>query len=60
MSKCDLCQKHLQFGIQISHSHRRSNRVWKPNVRKAHIIVNGVKKRINACTRCIRSGKLSA
>lgn len=58
MPKCDLCNKHLCFGIKVSHSHRRSNRIWKPNVRTAHIIVNGARKRIHACTRCIRSGKL--
>lgn len=58
MSKCDLCDKHICFGIKVSHSHRRSNRTWKPNVRVAHIIVNRAKKKIHACTRCIRSGKL--
>ncbi|MDR1240948.1 MAG: 50S ribosomal protein L28 [Oscillospiraceae bacterium] len=58
MSKCDLCGKCLCFGIKVSHSHRRSNRKWKPNVRHAHVVVNGLRKRISACTRCIRSGKL--
>lgn len=60
MSRCYFCDKCLCFGIKISHSHRRSNRMWKPNVRVAHIVINGAKKRIHACTRCIRSGKLSA
>ncbi len=60
MAKCDFCGKHLCFGIKISHSHRRSNRMWKPNVRVAHVVVaNGAKKKIHACTRCIRSGRLS-
>lgn len=58
MAKCDLCNKCMCFGIKMSHSHRRSNRTWKPNVRVAHIIVNGTRKKIHACTRCIRSGKL--
>lgn len=58
MSKCDFCGKCLCFGIKISHSHRRSNRVWKPNVRVAHIEVNGARKKVHACTRCIRSGAL--
>lgn len=60
MSKCDLCGKHVCFGIKVSHSHRRSNRTWKPNVRGAHITVNGARKKIYVCTRCIRSGKLMA
>ncbi|MDR2073996.1 MAG: 50S ribosomal protein L28 [Oscillospiraceae bacterium] len=58
MAKCDICDKSLCFGIKVSHSHRRSNRTWKPNVRRARVIVGGIKKRINICTRCIRSGKL--
>lgn len=59
MAKCDVCGKSLKFGIQISHSHRRSNRVWKPNVRRVKAIVNGSPKRIHACTRCLRSGKVT-
>lgn len=60
MAKCYFCDKSLCFGIKISHSHRRSNRMWKPNVRVAHIVVGGAKKKVHACTRCIRSGKLNA
>ena len=28
MAKCDICNKGVTFGIQVSHSHRRSNRTW--------------------------------
>ena len=34
MAKCDYCGKSVQFGIKVSHSHRRSNRTWKPNVKR--------------------------
>ena len=34
MAKCDFCEKGVVFGIQVSHSHRRSNRAWKPNVKR--------------------------
>ena len=30
MAKCDICGKGVTFGIKVSHSHRRSNRTWKP------------------------------
>ena len=33
MAKCECCGKGVTFGIKVSHSHRRSNRTWKPNVR---------------------------
>ena len=34
MAKCECCGKGVTFGIKVSHSHRRSNRTWKPNVRR--------------------------
>ena len=34
MAKCDFCGKGVTFGIKVSHSHRRSNRPWKPNVKR--------------------------
>ena len=58
MAKCEFCGKAVAFGIQVSHSHRRSNRTWKPNVKKVRAIVNGTPKRVNACPRCLRSGKV--
>ena len=57
MAKCDICGKGVTFGIKVSHSHRRSNRTWKPNVKRVKAVVDGSPKRIYACTRCLRSGK---
>lgn len=59
MAKCDICGKGVSFGIKMSHSHRRSNRTWKPNVRKVRAIVNGTPKSVYVCTRCLRSGKVN-
>ncbi len=59
MAKCDICGKEITFGMQVSHSHRRSARAWKPNVRRVKAMVNGSPKRIYACTRCLRSGKVT-
>jgi len=59
MAKCEICGKGVAFGITVSHSHRRSNRTWKPNIRKVKAIVNGTPKTIHACTRCLRSGKVN-
>lgn len=58
MAKCEYCGKEMKFGIKVSHSHRCSNRTWKPNVKKVKAIVNGSPKRVNVCTRCLRSGKV--
>lgn len=58
MAKCDYCGKDVSFGIKVSHSHRRSNRVWKANVRRVKAVVNGQVKHVHACTSCLRSGKV--
>ncbi len=58
MAKCDICGKGVTFGIKVSHSHRRTNRAWKPNVRSVRAVVNGANKKINVCSSCLRSGKV--
>ncbi len=59
MAKCEFCDKGVAFGIQVSHSHRRSNRTWKPNVKRVKVIMDGTPKHAYACTRCLRSGKVT-
>ena len=59
MAKCEICGKSVTFGIKVSHSHRRTNRTWKPNVKRVKAIVDGSPRRIYACTRCLRSGKIN-
>jgi len=58
MAKCGICGKGVSFGIKLSHSHRRTNRSFKPNVQKVKAVVNGTPCRVHACTRCLRSGKV--
>jgi len=59
MAKCEFCDKSVSFGIQVSHSHRRSNRTWKPNIKRVKAIVDGTPRRVHVCTRCLRSGKVT-
>ena len=58
MAKCEYCGKEMSFGIKVSHSHRRSTRTWKPNIKKVKAIVNGSPKRVYVGTRGLRSGKV--
>ena len=58
MAKCDVCGKGVTFGIKVSHSHRRANSAWKPNVKRVKAVVNGTPKTIHVCSRCLRSGKV--
>ena len=59
MAKCQFCDKGVTFGIKVSHSHRRSNRTWKPNVKRVKAIVDGSPRHVYVCTRCLRSGKVT-
>lgn len=58
MAKCAICNKGAHFGIAVSHSHRRTNRMWKSNIRSVRVKVNGTVRRMNVCTACLRSGKV--
>ena len=58
MAKCDICGKGVTFGIRVSHSHRRSNRAWKPNVQRVKALVDGTPPHIYAGTRCLRTDKV--
>ena len=60
MSKvCEICGKHPVAGRSISHSHRVTNRVFRPNVQKITINdKNGRVRRANVCTRCMKAGKV--
>ena len=57
---CDICKKGKLSGNTVSHSHRRGNRTWTPNLKKVRAEVNGSHVTLNVCTRCIRSGKVNA
>ena len=56
MAKCEICQKGAHFGNNVSHSHRRSNAVWKSNVKSVRVSVNGTNEKMYVCTSCLRSG----
>jgi large subunit ribosomal protein L28 len=58
--KCDICGKTTQFGRNVSFSKRRTNRRFKPNVQPRTIVVDGVTRRVNICTSCLRTSVKSA
>ena len=43
MAKCAICEKAAHFGNGVSHSHRRSNKIWNANVKSVKVKVNGVR-----------------
>lgn len=53
---CQVCEKGLMVGHNVSHSNRKTSRAWAPNVQKVRIMVDGRTMHLNVCTRCLRSG----
>lgn len=59
MSKvCDICGKHAVAGRSISYSHRTVARTFKPNIQRVSVVVDGQRKKLNVCTRCLKKGNL--
>ena len=56
--KCDICGKGTVAGNNVSHAHNKTRRVWKPNLVKMQALIDGKKKTIKICTRCLRTGKV--
>lgn len=59
MSKvCDFCGKHTVAGHSISHSHRVTNRKFRPNIQSVYVVVDGKRQKKNVCTRCLKKGNI--
>ena len=55
MAKCESCVKEPQFGHNVSHSNRRTNRQFRPNIQRVKVMENGRMVRKYLCARCIRT-----
>lgn len=55
---CEVCQKGMMSGNNISHANNKSRRSWAPNTQRVRVVVDGTPRRMNVCTRCLRSGKV--
>lgn len=60
MSKvCEVCGKAPVAGHNVSHSHRVTNRLFRPNIQKITIKdKNGRIRKANVCTTCMKAGKV--
>ena len=38
---CEVCEKGTMNGNNVSHSNRKSHRIWAPNVQSVRVMVNG-------------------
>ena len=56
--KCDICGKKPMVESNISHAHNVNKRRFNPNIQSVRAIFEGSAKKIQACTNCIKSGKV--
>lgn len=52
--KCENCDKGIMWGHRVSHSKRRTNHVFKPNLQKKTFLLQGKKVSMKLCTNCIK------
>ena len=57
--ECSICGKQRAVGNNVSHANNHTKRVFRPNLQPIRALINGAARRILACTRCIRSGKIT-
>jgi large subunit ribosomal protein L28 len=56
MAKCQLCGKKPSFGNNVSHAHNLTRRMWKPNIQKATLTLDGgISVQVKLCTKCLRT-----
>ncbi|HNW43034.1 MAG TPA: 50S ribosomal protein L28 [Elusimicrobiales bacterium] len=55
--KCEICGKKPVTGKSYSHSHRATKRVFRPNLHKQKLTLDGATTSAYVCTVCIKSGK---
>ena len=55
--KCDITGKGKQYGHNVSFSLRRTKKVWKPNLQKKTLTVDGRKVTVKISTQAIRTLK---
>jgi large subunit ribosomal protein L28 len=56
---CEICGKKPLVGNNVSHAHNKTKKVWQPNLQSVNAVVNGQKRKVKVCTRCIRSGAVT-
>jgi large subunit ribosomal protein L28 len=69
---CSICGKGTTSGRKYSHRGRAkhlggvgikttgvSKRTFRPNLQRVHVLVNGARKKMLVCAKCIRNGRVT-
>ena len=55
---CDVCGKGPGFGKSVVALARSHQRRWNPNIQRVRALVDGTPKRLNVCTKCLKSDRV--
>ena len=53
--RCEICERKLMYGNNVNFSQKRTRRRFLLNVQRRRIEINGVQRKVNICTRCMRT-----
>ncbi len=56
--RCDICGKGVQTGYNDPKSHKRTLRVFRPNLHEIKGYYNGLLGKYKVCSRCLKSIKV--
>jgi large subunit ribosomal protein L28 len=56
---CHVCHKGRLVGNKVSHSNIKTKKIQRPNLQRVHALVDGARRHIRVCTRCLRSGAVT-
>ena len=52
--KCDVTGKGKQFGHNVSFSQRKTRKIWKPNLQKKRVVIDGKRVTLRVSAKGIR------
>lgn len=56
--KCEICGKGPQFGHNVSHSQRKTAKMWSANIQTAKLMIDGKPRKVKLCAKCIKDESL--
>ncbi|MBI4369670.1 MAG: 50S ribosomal protein L28 [Elusimicrobia bacterium] len=55
--QCEICGKKPAAGKNVSHSNRRTNRYFRPNLTERLVYFGDTPRRVYVCGNCVKSGR---
>jgi len=55
MAVCEITGKGKAYGHNVSFSQRKTRKIFKPNIQKRTLVVDGKKAKVNASTSALRT-----